>query len=73
MSLKAELETWAAALQAYDQEDFEKSLELCRNGLLVGPGSGLALLGLLKHLTKLKEKGELDRLRNEATGEIPCT
>ncbi|KAI0759964.1 hypothetical protein BD413DRAFT_487097 [Trametes elegans] len=28
MSLKAELETWAAALQAYDSEDFEKSLEL---------------------------------------------
>ncbi|KAI0827834.1 hypothetical protein BC628DRAFT_1365697 [Trametes gibbosa] len=28
MSLKAELETWAAALQAYDAEDFEKSLEL---------------------------------------------
>ncbi|KAI1787818.1 hypothetical protein LXA43DRAFT_1027631 [Ganoderma leucocontextum] len=28
MSLKAELETWAAALTAYDQEDFEKSLEL---------------------------------------------
>ncbi|KAI0782973.1 hypothetical protein C8Q75DRAFT_785227 [Abortiporus biennis] len=28
MSLKAELETWAAALKAYDDEDFEKSLEL---------------------------------------------
>ncbi|KAL7277884.1 hypothetical protein PYCCODRAFT_1394550 [Trametes coccinea BRFM310] len=28
MSLKAELETWAAALQAYDAEDFEKALEL---------------------------------------------
>ena len=28
MSLKAELETWAAALQAYDAEDFDKSLEL---------------------------------------------
>ena len=28
MSLKAELETWAAALKAYDEEDFEKSLEL---------------------------------------------
>ena len=28
MSLKAELETWAAALQAYDDEDFDKSLEL---------------------------------------------
>ncbi|KAF9049922.1 NADPH oxidase regulator NoxR [Panaeolus papilionaceus] len=28
MSLKAELETWAAALKAYDEEDFETSLEL---------------------------------------------
>ncbi|KAF9524021.1 NADPH oxidase regulator NoxR [Crepidotus variabilis] len=28
MSLKAELETWAAALKAYDDEEFEKSLEL---------------------------------------------
>ncbi|KDR75258.1 hypothetical protein GALMADRAFT_226928 [Galerina marginata CBS 339.88] len=28
MSLKAELETWAAALKAYDEEDFEKALEL---------------------------------------------
>ncbi|KAI0052816.1 hypothetical protein FA95DRAFT_1553095 [Auriscalpium vulgare] len=28
MSLKAELETWAAALKAYEEEDFEKSLDL---------------------------------------------
>lgn len=28
MSLKAELETWAAALKAYDEEEFEKSLDL---------------------------------------------
>lgn len=28
MSLKAELETWAAALKAYDEEDFDKSLQL---------------------------------------------
>ena len=28
MSLKAELETWAAALKAYDEEDFEKSIQL---------------------------------------------
>jgi len=28
MSLKAELETWAAALKAYDEQDFEKSLDL---------------------------------------------
>lgn len=28
MSLKAELETWAAALKAYDDEDFDKSIQL---------------------------------------------
>jgi len=28
MSLKAELETWAAALKAFEEEDFEKSLDL---------------------------------------------
>jgi hypothetical protein len=28
MSLKAELETWAAALKAYDEGDFERSLPL---------------------------------------------
>ena len=28
MSLKAELDTWAAALKAYDEEDFGKSLDL---------------------------------------------
>lgn len=27
MSLKAELETWDAALKAYDEEDFEKALD----------------------------------------------
>jgi hypothetical protein len=28
MSLKAELETWAGALKAYDEEDMEKALEM---------------------------------------------
>lgn len=28
MSLKAELETWASALKAYDEENFDKSLQL---------------------------------------------
>jgi hypothetical protein len=47
MSLKAELETWAAALKAYDEEDFEKSLDLfsvrdaslylCMAGLILPP------------------------------------
>ena len=52
---------------------FEKSLELCRNGLLVGPSSGLALLGLLKFLERTKMEGAhgLDKLRNEK-GEVVC-
>jgi hypothetical protein len=28
MSLKAELETWASALEAYDAGDYEKSLDM---------------------------------------------
>ncbi len=35
-------------------EAYRKSLEMCRMGLFVGPSSGLALSGLLKHLSKRK-------------------
>ncbi|KAL0578879.1 hypothetical protein V5O48_003112 [Marasmius crinis-equi] len=52
-------------------ESFELALSLCRNGLLVGPSSGLALLGLLQYLQKVKKDGRLDELRNE-DGEIVC-
>ena len=34
MSLKAELEIWAAALQAYDEELFERALEMFDVGLI---------------------------------------
>ena len=37
-------------------ESFKMSLELCRNGLLVGPSSGFALRGLLQYLHKAKLK-----------------
>ncbi|MDD4556619.1 MAG: pyridoxal-phosphate dependent enzyme [Alphaproteobacteria bacterium] len=50
-------------------EAYAKSLELCRNGLLVGPSSGMNYYGVLKHLKHLKVKDELDSLRNEK-GEI---
>ncbi|KAJ7349210.1 cysteine synthase B [Mycena albidolilacea] len=52
-------------------EAYEKSMELSRMGLLVGPSSGLTLVGLFNFLTKRKEGGTLDELRN-ANGEIPC-
>ncbi|KAF7335535.1 Cysteine synthase [Mycena venus] len=66
---------WRDAVDCIEEvapfESYEKSLELCRNGLLVGPSSGLALLGLFKFLDKKKATGELDSLRNE-DGKIPC-
>ena len=51
------------------KESFEKSLELCRAGIMAGASSGFALAGLLNFLSKLKENGELDKLRN-SDGEI---
>ncbi|KAJ7683215.1 tryptophan synthase beta subunit-like PLP-dependent enzyme [Mycena rosella] len=66
---------WREAVDCIEEvgpfESYEKSLALCRNGLLVGPSSGLALLGLFKFLDKKKAAGELDTLRN-GDGNIPC-
>jgi cysteine synthase A len=33
-------------------ESFKKSLDLCRSGIMAGPSSGFALVGLLNHLKK---------------------
>ncbi|KAJ7835561.1 tryptophan synthase beta subunit-like PLP-dependent enzyme [Mycena olivaceomarginata] len=66
---------WRDAVDCIEEvapfESFEKSLELCRAGLLVGPSSGLALIGLFKFLEKKKKAGELDGLRG-ADGSIDC-
>ena len=40
---------------------FERSLELIRTGLVVGPSSGFALQGLLRFLDKKKQENALDR------------
>lgn len=50
---------------------YKASLELCRMGLLGGPSSGLAYVGLLKYLQRQKDAGELDKLRGE-DGMVPC-
>ncbi len=39
-------------------ESYKASLDLCRAGLLVGPSSGFALIGLLNHLSKQKLSGK---------------
>jgi cysteine synthase/rhodanese-related sulfurtransferase len=52
-------------------QSFEKSLEMIRSGLFVGPSSGFALAGLIKFIEKRKNEGTLDRLRNN-NSEIIC-
>ncbi|KAF7375455.1 Cysteine synthase B [Mycena sanguinolenta] len=52
-------------------DSYQASLELCRQGLLVGPSSGLALTGLYHFLEKTKASGGLDRLRGR-DGKIKC-
>jgi len=46
-------------------DSYRSSMQMCRNGLIVGPSSGFALAGLIKHLKRLKDKNALEQLRNE--------
>jgi cysteine synthase/rhodanese-related sulfurtransferase len=47
------------------KESFEKSLELCRAGIIAGPSSGFALQGLLQFISKQKALGKLEDIRND--------
>ncbi|KAG7449742.1 NADPH oxidase regulator NoxR [Guyanagaster necrorhizus] len=63
MSLKAELETWAAALKAYDEEDFEKSLDLFSR---IGDSSKIQTNMGLIYATLGEHEAAVERF-NEAT------
>jgi len=56
-------------LEVETKESFKKSLDLCRAGVLAGPSSGLALIGLLTFLKERKRTDTLDQLRNR-DGEV---
>ena len=47
------------------KEAYEASLRMIRQGLLVGPSSGFAFAGLLRHLKRMADLGELDILRGK--------
>ncbi len=51
--------------EAETAESYQKSLELSRQGILVGPSAGLALVGLLKYLSERSQNNSLDELRGE--------
>lgn len=48
-----------------EKEAYNHSLSLIRSGLLVGPSSGFALAGTLRHLKRLQHTGELEQLRGK--------
>ena len=48
------------------------SMALSRKGMLAGPSSGLALVGLINHLKDLKENNQFEALRRSTDGEITC-
>ncbi|MFY9552291.1 MAG: pyridoxal-phosphate dependent enzyme [Thermoanaerobaculia bacterium] len=62
-------ETADYVVEVETKESFKKSLELCRAGLMGGPSSGFALMGLLKLLQAREASSGLDPLRNE-DGEV---
>lgn len=47
------------------KESFINSLNLIRNGIIVGPSSGFSYAGLLSYLKKSKKRGELKNLKNK--------
>jgi len=60
---------WQSALDACmeveTKESFKASLELCRIGILAGPSSGLALIGLHRFLGEKARDGTLKDLRGK--------
>ncbi|KAH7317515.1 tryptophan synthase beta subunit-like PLP-dependent enzyme [Rhizoctonia solani] len=60
-----------AAEHVSSKDSYRISLDLCRQGLLVGPSSGLSLQGLYQYLEKAKKNDELDALRAD-DGSVYC-
>ena len=58
--------------QIQSVESYRMSMQLSREGLICGPSSGEALVGLLKYLTRIKNTNRFNELVDPLTGEISC-
>ena len=47
-------------------------MQLCREGIIAGPSSGEALVGLIGYLEKVRVSGKLSELSDNETGEVSC-
>lgn len=75
MSLKAELEAWAAALKAYDEEDFEQSLEIFSVCLSFPPSPPLSHLFSCRALPTLQKSSQIwaSFTQLSASMKLPCS
>ncbi len=60
-----------AVVEVKTRESYRKSMQLSRNGIVVGPSSGFALCGLLDYLDRQLKNETLDELRDDE-GNITC-
>ena len=51
---------------------YRLSLELSRQGIVVGPSSGMALAGLLQYLAGLKQDNKIEAMRDKQSGDLVC-
>ncbi|KAF1984277.1 tryptophan synthase beta subunit-like PLP-dependent enzyme [Aulographum hederae CBS 113979] len=67
---------WRETIDVFEDvasvDSYEMSMRLSREGLICGPSSGEALVGLLNYLRTVKEEGMLKELSDPKTGEISC-
>jgi tetratricopeptide (TPR) repeat protein len=75
MSLKAELEAWAAALKAYDEEDFEQSLEIFSVCLRFSPSLPVRLTFSRRALPTLQKFLQIwaSSTQLSASMKLPCS
>lgn len=67
---------WRETIDTFEHvasiESYKTSMELSREGIICGPSSGEALVGLFQYLQKKKDEGKLQELADEITREISC-
>jgi len=51
---------------------YQLSMELSRQGIVVGPSSGLALAGLFQYLTELKKNNKIEEMRDNQSDDLVC-
>lgn len=52
-------------IEVSEQDSYYYSLQMIRQGLLVGPSAGFALAGVLKQISRIKKRGDIDQLKNQ--------